>query len=31
MVDIIDLIGRIVALSLETNRIVDALPGLGLD
>ncbi|MFJ5694575.1 type ISP restriction/modification enzyme [Arthrobacter sp. NPDC093125] len=27
---IIDLIGRIVALSLETNRIVDALPELGL-
>ncbi|KRE44553.1 hypothetical protein ASG92_12865 [Arthrobacter sp. Soil736] len=28
---IIDLIGRIVTLSLETNRIVDGLPGLGLD
>lgn len=28
---IIDLIGRIVALSLETNRIVDSLPQLGLD
>ncbi|QOT19414.1 type ISP restriction/modification enzyme [Paenarthrobacter sp. YJN-5] len=27
---IIDLMGRIVALSLETNRIVDSLPGLGL-
>ncbi|MBT8160967.1 MULTISPECIES: type ISP restriction/modification enzyme [Arthrobacter] len=27
---IIDLIGRIVALSLETNRMVDALPELGL-
>ncbi|MFD0047032.1 DEAD/DEAH box helicase [Pseudarthrobacter scleromae] len=27
---IIDLIGRIVALSLETNRIVDSLPDLGL-
>jgi predicted helicase len=27
---IIDLIGRIVTLSLETNRIVDALPELGL-
>lgn len=27
---IIDLIGRILALSLETNRIVDALPELGL-
>ncbi|MHA7289551.1 DEAD/DEAH box helicase [Arthrobacter sp. MDT3-24] len=28
---ILDLIGRIVTLSLETNRIVDALPELGLD
>lgn len=28
---IIDLIGRIVTVSLETNRIVDSLPGLGLD
>lgn len=27
---IIDLLGRIVTVSLETNRIVDALPGLGL-
>jgi len=25
------LIGRIVTVSLETNRIVDSLPGLGLD
>lgn len=28
---IIDLIGRIVTLSLETNRIVDSLPTLGID
>ncbi|WP_160667759.1 DEAD/DEAH box helicase [Pseudarthrobacter sp. ATCC 49987] len=28
---IIDLIGRIVTVSLETNRIVDSLPSLGLD
>lgn len=28
---IIDLIGRVVALSVATNRIVDGLPGLGLD
>lgn len=28
---IIDLIGRIVTVSLETNRIVDTLPGLSLD
>ncbi|MGO4230454.1 DEAD/DEAH box helicase [Arthrobacter sp. YAF34] len=28
---IIDLIGRIVTVSLETNRIVGSLPGLGLD
>jgi predicted helicase len=27
---ILDLIGRVVSLSLETNRIVDSLPGLGL-
>ena len=28
---IVDLIGRIVTVSLETMRIVDALPALGLD
>jgi predicted helicase len=28
---IIDLVGRIVTVSLETNRIVDSLPSLGLD